>query len=140
MNMGTSTIEEHYEKHLGPIYSWMSGNFDENCGGLFNLLSQRGVIPHSTGIAIDLGAGHGLYTKALALCGYSVIAIDFNQHLLDELKTNTLGWGVHTIKADIRQTQLLYRYCPELIVCGGDTISHFESGQELRVFINGGVS
>ena len=132
-----SDTKAHYKNHLAPVYSWISGDFREKSNEQYLLLSQNSTSPQSTGIALDLGSGHGIHSMALAKCGFSVIAVDFNAELLTELKQNLIAWGVHTICGDIRNiTHYSKNLSPEVVLCGGDTITHLNSHQEAEQFIS----
>lgn len=79
------TVKEHYDNHLGHIYSWMTGDFQTKCNEFRNFLTDNFILPSTNKIAIDLGAGHGLQSIPIAEIGFQVLAVDFNQQLLDEL-------------------------------------------------------
>ena len=85
----TTTAEDHYANHLGPIYSWMVGNIDAALARSESELHALSL-PSATagrvsaGTAIDLGAGFGLHAIPLARRGFNVIAIDSNGPLLEE--------------------------------------------------------
>lgn len=128
------SAKEHYNNLLGSIYSWMTGNFEENTNKFKKFLTENDVKPHGNKIAIDLGAGHGIQSIPLAELGFNVVAIDFNQNLLDELKINSRGLPITIIDGDIRRITD-NGTVPELILCCGDTLSHLESKQELETFI-----
>ena len=83
------TVKEHYDNHLGNFYSWMCGNFDEKQRKYQQFFTKNNIVPLSSKIAIDLGAGHGIQSSALAKLGFKVHAVDFNEQLLGELKNNT---------------------------------------------------
>ncbi|MEK6882823.1 MAG: class I SAM-dependent methyltransferase [Nanoarchaeota archaeon] len=129
------STKEHYNNHLGNFYSWMLGNWIEKTDEFYNFLKENSLVPGKNALAIDLGAGNGLQTIALAKLGYSVTAIDFNPQLLDELKKNTSEFEVKVIEADIREYDKYINSKPSLIVCCGDTISHLESKEEIRKLI-----
>lgn len=133
-NLFITSVEQHYENHLAAIYSWMAGDFAQKSAEQYELYTQQNIQPCSTGIAVDLGAGHGIHTVALAKLGVTVIAVDFNKQLLEELKENTLGWGVHAIHTDIRNIQNI-KVNPEVIVCCDDTIAHLPDEKSLAQFI-----
>lgn len=133
-NAGLTSVESHYQNHLAAIYSWMSGNFIEESQKQYELYNKCSIRPRSTGIALDLGSGHGIHTAALAQLGFTVIAVDFNKQLLEELKNNTLGWGTHCIQMDILNVGNIPAN-PELIVCTGDTILHLPDELTLITFI-----
>jgi hypothetical protein len=126
------TVKEHYENHLGNFYSWMTGDLANKQTEFQDFLVDQNLLPHSSKMALDLGAGHGIQTVPLAKSGFSVKAIDFNTQLLNELAENTKGLnGVEIINDDIRNTGKFFVFNPELIVCCGDTIAHLDSEQEI---------
>lgn len=130
------SAKDHYDDHLGIHYSWMTGDFLEAAARFRLFLAENFIQPRSNKIAVDLGAGHGIQSVPLAEAGFDVIAIDFNQHLLDELKVNARDLPITIRKSDIRRTSD-WSVAPELIVCCGDTLSHLENRNELVEFIGG---
>ncbi|MBK6265275.1 class I SAM-dependent methyltransferase [Marivirga sp. S37H4] len=128
------TTKEHYDNHLGEIYSWMMGDFRSRADNFKKLLRENLIAPNSNKTAIDLGAGHGIQSIPLAEIGFNVMAVDFNQNLLEELNSNAKNLNITTINDDIRNLKNFSK-SPELIVCGGDTLSHLESKREVETFI-----
>jgi SAM-dependent methyltransferase len=134
------TVKEHYDRHLGNFYSWMTGDFVKNKDEFKSYCLANKIEPLGKGYAIDLGAGNGIQTVALAELGYTVKAIDFNSQLIDELKSNVKVFSVEVIFDDIR---LIDRYSepkPELIICCGDTISHLQNLSEIDKLIGDSFS
>lgn len=129
------TVKKHYDNHLGELYSWMAGDFEQKVFEFQHFLKTNQITPSESGVAIDLGAGHGIQSVALSELGYAVTAIDFNKQLLEELKTNAEGKQVKTILEDIRQVKKYARLKPELILCYGDTITHLDSQSDIEEFI-----
>lgn len=128
------TVKEHYDNHLGHFYSWMTGDFYTKSKEFKIFLNDNYVKPSSNKIAIDLGAGHGLQSIPLAEIGFQVLAIDFNQHLLDELKTNAKDLDIRVVNDDIKKIKSFANQ-PELIICCGDTLSHLDNKSEVKTFI-----
>lgn len=128
-------VKEHYDNHLGHIYSWMAGDFNTKCNEFRSFLNGNFIKPSSNKIAVDLGAGHGLQSIPLAETGFQVLAIDFNQQLLDELKANAKDLNIKIINDDIKNIQS-FAERPELIVCCGDTLSHLDNKHEVKIFIS----
>lgn len=128
-------VKEHYDTHLGNFYSWMAGDFEIKTQEFREFLSGNGIKPQRNKIAIDLGAGHGLQSIPLAELGFQVLAIDFNQHLVDELKSNAKGLAITTRIGDIRHIRQFSENKPELIACCGDTLSHLDTKKEIRTLI-----
>ncbi len=130
------TVKEHYDNHLGDFYSWMAGDFLTKLEEFEQFLHEHSISPVSSRIALDLGAGHGIQTVALAKRGFDVKAIDFNSQLLHELTNNTTGLSVDIINDDIRSVKKYADKYPELIICCGDTLTHLESTEDIRTFLS----
>lgn len=129
------TVKEHYDRHLGNFYSWMTGDFETKRKEFQEFLSSHGVLPGSTKKAIDLGAGHGIQSVALANLGFDVTAVDFNEQLLKELDFHTMGMRVNIIYDDIRMVTRFKNLRPELIVCWGDTLTHLDDRTDIKKFL-----
>ncbi|WP_119079314.1 class I SAM-dependent methyltransferase [Chitinophaga alhagiae] len=126
--------QAHYDNHLAAFYAWMSGNFDTKQQEQQAYFTNKHIAPGGNGVALDLGAGHGLQTVSLANLGFSVFAVDFNQHLLSELNARAKGLPVRTILANLANTGQ-YGMDAELIVCMGDTLTHLESVEQVNTLI-----
>ena len=130
------STQDHYNTHLVHIYSWMMGDFDARVGEFGEFLRQHGIVPGAPGaLAIDLGAGHGIQSVALARAGFGVVAVDCNAQLLQKIEENSRGYAVEIIDGDMRQVRAFAEREPELIVCCGDTLAHLESMDDVRKFI-----
>ena len=129
------TAKEHYESHLANFYSWMAGDFKTAVEKQRDFFLKHNIIPKGNGIAIDLGAGHGIQTLALLENGFSVTAIDFSEILLKELEQNCAHFPVKVFKDDIRNIGNYAFLKPELIVCCGDTITHLDNIAEVQKFL-----
>ena len=123
----TMDVKEHYDKHLANFYAWMTGDFDKQTASFRSFLQDHFIIPTSSGLAVDLGAGHGIQTVALVQQGFKVTAIDFNEKLLQELKDTTKDLPVITVLDDITAIKNHIQTNPELVICCGDTIAHLNS-------------
>ena len=128
-------VKEHYDSHLANFYSWMVGDFDQKRNDFQIFLENNEIYPNDTKVAIDLGAGHGIQSVALKRLGFNVTAIDFNDQLLNELKLNPDGQSIKTIKTDIRNIKNYSELKPELIICCGDTITHFGNKSDIKKLI-----
>lgn len=128
------SVKEHYDNHLAPVYSWMVGDFNQRCAEFEHFLTQQNIWPETTRQAIDLGSGHGIQSIALARAGYTVLAVDFNQHLLAELSERAKGLSVSILEEDILNVTS-FANTPELITCCGDTLSHLASLHEIKVLL-----
>jgi 16S rRNA A1518/A1519 N6-dimethyltransferase RsmA/KsgA/DIM1 with predicted DNA glycosylase/AP lyase activity len=109
------TVKEHYNNHLGNFYLWMTGDFAARQKEQTHFFDTYNIKPGSSKVAIDLGAGHGVQSVALAKVGFKVIAIDFSQQLLAELAANSKGLAVEIINGDFRQVKRYSHIQPELI-------------------------
>lgn len=127
--------KEHYEKHLANIYSWMIGSIESKSLEFKEFLISHEIKPRSNKTAIDLGAGNGIQSIAMNDLGFHVTAVDFNQHLLNELKANPNGQGIKTKLADITKLAEYQHLKPELITCCGDTITHLENIKQIEKLI-----
>jgi SAM-dependent methyltransferase len=130
------TAKEHYDTHLGNVYSWMLGNFSEKMTAQRDWFLKSNVQPSLNGLAVDLGAGHGLQSVALAKIGFKVIAVDFNKQLLEELSTNKEDLPVSMRHEDILDFLDSTTERPELIVCMGDTLTHLRNYQDVEKVIH----
>jgi 2-polyprenyl-3-methyl-5-hydroxy-6-metoxy-1,4-benzoquinol methylase len=130
------TTKDHYDHHLGAIYSWMAGDFETKQREHQQFLETNNIVPRSTKGALDLGAGHGIQSVSLARLGFSVTAIDFNRQLLSELEQNKQQLPIICIEDDIRNVKKYENHQPEVIVCWGDTLTHQETLEDVNQFIN----
>ncbi|HWA09582.1 MAG TPA: class I SAM-dependent methyltransferase [Opitutaceae bacterium] len=126
------SAKEHYDRHLAPLYSWMSGGgapARERFREWLRSLDLHAPGPDRT--ALDLGAGSGFQSIPLAEAGYDVTAVDTSETLLAELLRDAGERKIRTIAGDLRD---LRRHCPRpaptVIVCMGDTLAHLSSAAE----------
>ena len=136
---GTGTVRsarDHYETVLGEHYSRMFGEFEVKVGEQRALLERLGVASRpSAGTAVDLGCGSGFQSIALVHLGFRVLAVDFSERLLAELRARSRGLPVEAIAGDIRDVAVLVPTGIDLAVCMGDTLSHLDAEEDLtRVF------
>jgi 2-polyprenyl-3-methyl-5-hydroxy-6-metoxy-1,4-benzoquinol methylase len=129
----------HYERLLAEHYSWMLGDHDEAVAAQRAILSQLGVRPaRRGGRALDLGAGSGVQSIALAEFGYAVTAVDSSVALLDELEMRSHDGSVLATYGDIRALDAIEPVRAvhddggfDVVVCMGDTITHLDSADEV---------
>lgn len=130
-----ASVQEHYETHLAPIYTWMHGGASAPRERFAGQLAQLGLHPSRPGAtALDLGAGSGFQALPLAAAGYDVTAVDLDQTLLAELARDASAESltIKTVTGDIRDVrQLSPNPAPEVIVCMGDTLTHLASRDEV---------
>jgi 2-polyprenyl-3-methyl-5-hydroxy-6-metoxy-1,4-benzoquinol methylase len=129
------TVKEHYNNHLGNFYSWLTGDFDKNKNSFKAFLVDNNIKPYDLKFAIDLGAGNGIQTIALAELGFKVKAIDFNDQLIAELKSRIGNSTIEVFNDDIKLISKYSKPQPELIVCCGDTLTHLDSITEIQKII-----
>lgn len=129
------TVKEHYDNHLGNFYSWFTGDFDKNMEAFKTFCIDNGIVPNHSKYAIDLGAGNGIQSIALAQLGLSVKAIDFNTQLLAELESRRSNYPIEIVNEDIRLVSKYSSLQPDVIVCCGDTLPHLDSFEEVQKLI-----
>jgi predicted TPR repeat methyltransferase len=125
--MQTAAATRHYQTHLAPIYSWMLGDIEAAFARAAAELEELRLPPAAAAVAVDLGAGLGLHTRALADRGFSVTAIDSSGLLLDELRSRCAALPVVAINADLADFRDFVKRQPAVIVCMGDTLTHLPS-------------
>jgi 2-polyprenyl-3-methyl-5-hydroxy-6-metoxy-1,4-benzoquinol methylase len=121
------TAKEHYDNHLAHFYSWMLGDFGEKQEVQLDFFNRNNIKPGISNVAIDLGAGNGLQSISLAKLGFTVVAVDFNKHLLDELIARKQDLPIGIVFDDVTDFIRTYDQVASVIVCMGDTITHLES-------------
>lgn len=126
-----SSVKDHYDHHLGNFYSWMVGDFDQRKEEQKAFFISEGIVPKLNKVAIDLGCGHGIQSVALAELNFSVLAIDFNSTLLDQLERREVA-SIATVNADIKKFDEKVAGPAELIICMGDTLTHLENLADLK--------
>jgi hypothetical protein len=131
-----STTADHYEKHLGPVYTWMVGDLDAAFARARAELDELGLQSSAGGSAIDLGAGFGLHSVPLAQRGYSVMAIDACKPLLDELQLRPTSPPIKTIVGDLLAFRSYVRQPVEVILCMGDTLTHLPDFADVDLLLD----
>jgi SAM-dependent methyltransferase len=125
------TVSEHYENLLAHHYSWMfNQSFEEKVAEQRRFLEEVLLAAEAERrLAIDLGAGPGFQSVALAELGFRrVVAVDTSEILLRELEGNRKGWPIETICADIEHLdQIAKAEQANVILCMGDTLTHLQS-------------
>lgn len=119
-------VREHYDTHLAPIYSWMLGDVDQAEESARSELESLGLSEPGAGIAIDLGAGTGIYSMALARLGYDVTACDNCVELVEGLRSRAQGLSIDAVAGDLRAFRGKQSGKAEVIVCMGDTLTHLD--------------
>lgn len=129
------TVKQHYDNHLGDFYSWLAGDFDTNMNSFKQFCIDNRIESNDNGFAIDLGAGHGIQSIALAQLGFHVLSVDFNAQLLRELESRIGNYQIQIAREDIRLLKKFAKENADLIVCCGDTLPHLESIEEIKELI-----
>lgn len=130
-----SSVKEHYDSLLAPVYSWILGDFDAAYRRNATLFERLDIRPNLGGIAVDLGSGPGCQSVPLAERGFSVLAIDFCEDLLNELARRAEGLPVTAICDDIRNFRNHLQEKAELVVCMGDTLVHLPDNETVASLI-----
>jgi SAM-dependent methyltransferase len=120
-----SQVTDHYETLLAEHYSWMFGVTPPvKAAEQLELLTRLRLAPGE--LAVDLGAGSGFQSMALADLGFRrVLAIDTSARLLRELRSNCANRPVAAIEDDMLHIQ--QHAAPgsaDAVVCMGDTLTH----------------
>ena len=132
------SVRDHYDLVLAEQYSRMFGDFEVKVLEQCALLERLGITGRrDAATAVDLGCGSGFQSVALARLGFRVLAIDFSQRLLAELRDRARGLPVESIAGDIRDVARLVPTTVDLAVCMGDTLSHLESEADLTGVFDG---
>jgi 2-polyprenyl-3-methyl-5-hydroxy-6-metoxy-1,4-benzoquinol methylase len=129
----TLTVADHYEKHLGPIYTWMVGDVDAAISRSDAELDALPLPPTTGGTAVDLGAGFGLHSLPLARRGFSVVAIDSYEPLLKELVSRKGALPIRTVNADLLAFRAHTPKPIDVIVCMGDTLTHLPNHSSVEL-------
>lgn len=132
-----ASVKDHYDNHLGDVYSWMAGDWNARRSS-FGEFIRTNVHRHpDSDLAIDLGAGDGSQAAALAEAGYRVIAVDFNHQLIGALTARTFGSAVEALEGDLRELSRFKQLRPGLVVCWGDTMTHLDDLSDIQRFATG---
>ena len=122
-----ATVEEHYDRLLADVYSWMYGGWDAALARYTEFFAEQGITPSKSARAVDLGAGCGFQAIPLARLGFSVTAIDIDRKLLAELQAHAGGANIETVCADLVDFRRHTQQPVELVVCMVDTLLHLAS-------------
>lgn len=127
-----SSVTEHYENHLAPIYLWVVGGMDAAIARGQAELKSLGLRPSKNLQAIDLGAGFGMHSIPLANLGYSVLAVDSSETLLEVLRGHIGARAITTLREDLTSFKRHVGSPVALIVCMGDTLTHLTDRQSVE--------
>lgn len=119
-----STVAEHYSNHLAPIYVWMAGGPELALQAGAAEIDALGLPLGHGAVVVDLGAGFGMHSIALARKGARVTAIDTSSELLRALAELAGGLPIRVVNADLLEFPNHITQAPAAILCMGDTITH----------------
>jgi precorrin-6B methylase 2 len=122
-----ASVEQHYERVLADVYSWMYGGWDVALPRNEEFFTRHAIVPRGSRRAIDLGAGCGFQSIPLARRGFVVTAIDLDGQLLDELRAHANDSAIDVVRGDLLRFRGHCRDGAELIVCMVDTLLHLDS-------------
>jgi hypothetical protein len=131
-----ATVSDHYDRHLGPIYSWMIGDAGAAIERNREELRALGLRPGSTGAAVDLGAGPGLHAISLAELGFSVMAIDNCAALVQELESRSGALPIRAVQGDLLEFRRHLQGPVDAILCMGDTLTHLPSRKAVETLLH----
>lgn len=117
----------HYEQLLGTVYTWIAGGFEGAVARNRQFFETLGINSWPKGIAVDLGCGSGFQSIPLAEAGFDVLALDFCEALLTELRGHAGKLPICTVCDDLANFPNRLNVAPILIVCMGDTLTHLPS-------------
>jgi 2-polyprenyl-3-methyl-5-hydroxy-6-metoxy-1,4-benzoquinol methylase len=130
-----SSVKDHYANHLGAVYAWMIGDMDAAFSRSDAELAA--LSPRSSGArtAVDLGAGFGLHAIPLARRGFSVVAIDGCETLLQELAARAGALPIRAVNGDLLGFRAHIETPADVIVCMGDTLTHLPDHSSVAVLL-----
>jgi SAM-dependent methyltransferase len=127
-----SSVSDHYQRLLAPIYLWMAGGQDNALAVGAADLASLNIQAAADTAALDLGAGFGMHAIPLAKLGYRATAVDSSAVLLGELGRLGQGLGIRCIEGDLLSFEANVATPPGLILCMGDTLTHLASISEVE--------
>lgn len=131
----SGSVRDHYDRLLGPIYSWIIGDFASGYERSVELFTRLNIQADGPATAIDLGCGSGCQSLAMAEAGFHVTAIDFCEDLLAELKQRAGNHEIRTANDDILNFAAHVSGPVDLIVCMGDTLVHLPDEHSVHALL-----
>ncbi len=119
-----SSVAEHYDNHLGPIYTWMVGGTETALRAGSAEIEALSLPSAGGDVVLDLGAGFGMHSIPLARRGARVTAIDSSADLLRKLTELRGDLPIQVVNDDLLGFQRHVAETPSAILCMGDTITH----------------
>ncbi len=130
-----TSVQAHYREHLGPVYDWTLGNFEQASARAEAQLRAAGLREGGGALAVDLGCGSGRQSVPLLRLGYRVLALDTCAVLLQLLKERARGLPVRALEEDLRGFRRHLVEPAAAIVCMGDVLIQLESREEVRALL-----
>ncbi len=130
-----ANAKEHYDTLLAENYSWMFGGSENKITENKNYFDALGLKPNGSGFAVDLGAGPGFQSIPLSQLGFTVIAIDFSELLLSEIRANKTNQSITTVNDDLLNFKKHVASKIELCVCMGDTLTHLNAIEDVEILL-----
>jgi SAM-dependent methyltransferase len=127
--------QDHYREHLGPVYDWSLGDFEQAAARAQAQLAAAGLGPGAAALAVDLGCGSGRQSVPLLRLGYRVLAIDGCSVLLEALAERARGLPLRAVEDDLRRFRRHLAEPAAAIVCMGDVLLHLESREDVRALL-----
>ena len=127
-----TTVVDHYEHFLAPIYAWMSGGAESALAQGAAEVEPWRPPPGTAPVAIDLGAGFGAHAIPMARAGYDVTAVDTSRTMLIQLRLLDRAAQVRTVVADLVDFRKHVTAKARLIVCLGDTLTHLARVEDVE--------
>jgi predicted RNA methylase len=127
-----TSVTEHYELHLAPIYLWMAGGMETAIARGNAEVMATCPRPLNGQRAVDLGAGFGMHAIPIANLGYSVLAIDSSSTLLQVLRSHIGTSPITPVQDDLLSFRRHLEGPVPLIVCMGDTLTHLADRQSVE--------
>src|SRR5512143_2466730 len=97
------SAQAHYREHLGSVYDWTLGDFEEASARAEAQLRAAGLSEAGGALAVDLGCGSGRQSMALLRLGHRVLALDTCSQLLQLLKERARGLPLRALEVDLQE-------------------------------------
>lgn len=130
-----TSVRQHYDQHLGPVYAWMAGGTEAAFQRGMAELDALAAHPSNGGVTVDLGAGFGMHSIPLARRGFDVVAIDSSAVMLEELSRQAGALPVRVICDDLLSFPQYLSTKPDLVLCMGDTVTHLPDEESVERLI-----
>jgi len=131
-----SSVKQHYDQHLGPVYTWMAGGLEQALARGEAELEAIGARPGAGAVAVDLGAGFGMHAIPLARRGFEVLALEACAALLAELREAAGALPVRAVEADLLAYPQHLSARAELVLCMGDTLTHLPDTAAVEALVD----